>query len=36
MDFNNIKEIADVIEERVILIQRGSTCTSADKQRRGA
>src|SRR5208337_1354572 len=36
MDFNNIKEIADVIEERVILVQRGSTCASADKQRRGA
>ena len=31
---NNIKGIADVIEERVILIQRGRDSTRADKPRR--
>jgi molybdopterin-guanine dinucleotide biosynthesis protein MobB len=34
MDLNNIKGIADVIEERVILIQRRRDSTSADKSRR--
>jgi molybdopterin-guanine dinucleotide biosynthesis protein B len=34
MDFNDIKGIADVIEERVILIHRGSNSTRAGKPRR--
>ncbi len=33
-DFNDIKGIADVIAERVILIQHGHHSTSADKSRR--
>jgi len=34
MDFNDIKGIADIIEERVILIQRGRDSTSTGKSRR--
>ena len=34
MDFNDIKGIADVIEERIILTQHGSDSIRADKSRR--
>jgi molybdopterin-guanine dinucleotide biosynthesis protein B len=34
ININNIKGIADVIEEQIILIQRGSDNTRADKTRR--
>ncbi len=34
MDFNDIRGIAHIIEERVIRIQRGRDSTSADKSRR--